>query len=125
MTWGLWCILIAGFLPYLATMVAKWGFDQYDNHSPRTWLAEQVGFRARANAAQSNSFEAFPFFAAAVLTATVTHASQVSIDAFATVFIASRLLYIACYVTDRATLRSYCWLAGIISNVGLFVSAAT
>ena len=35
----------------------------YDNHNPRAWLAQVTGFRARANAAQTNSFEAFPFFA--------------------------------------------------------------
>ncbi len=55
------CVLIAGLLPYLGTMAAKWGFRRYDNHNPRQWLGEQTGFRARGNAAQANSFEAFPF----------------------------------------------------------------
>lgn len=125
MTWALWCVLIAGLLPYLGTMAAKWGFDRFDNHHPREWLAKQTGFRARGNAAQANSFEAFPFFAAAVLTATITKAPAVTVDALATVFIVARILFIGCYITDRANLRTLCWLAGIVSVVGLFVVSAT
>jgi uncharacterized MAPEG superfamily protein len=125
MTWALWCVLIAGLLPYLGTMAAKWGFDRFDNGQPREWLAKQTGFRARGNAAQANSFEAFPFFAAAVLTATMTKAPLATVDALATVFIVARILYIGCYITDRATLRSLCWLVGIICVVGLFVVSAT
>ena len=41
---------------------------------PRRWLEQQQGFRARANAAQANGFEAFPFFAAAVIVAHLTQA---------------------------------------------------
>ena len=120
MTWGLWCVLIAGLLPYLATMAAKWGFNRFDNNNPREWLSKQTGFRARGNAAQANSFEAFPLFAAGVLVATYLKVPQASIDGLATVFVIARIFYIACYVTDRATLRSLCWLVGIASAVGLF-----
>ena len=45
------CVLIAGLLPYVGTMAAKWGFRRFDNNNPREWLAQQTGFRARANAA--------------------------------------------------------------------------
>jgi uncharacterized MAPEG superfamily protein len=34
----------------------------YDNSDPRGWLARQAGWKARADAAQANSFEALPFF---------------------------------------------------------------
>lgn len=124
MTWGLWCVLIAGLLPYLGTMAAKWGFKRFDNNNPRDWLSKQTGFRARGNAAQANSFEAFPLFAAGVFVATYLHATQESIDALASVFVVARVFYIACYVTDRAALRSLFWLIGIVSAVGLFVLAA-
>lgn len=124
MTWALWCVMIAGLLPYAGTMAAKWGFERFDNKHPREWLAKQTGFRARGNAAQANSFEAFPFFAAAVLVATIQKANPGAVDALATVFVVARIFYIACYVTDRATLRSFCWLVGLISVVGLFVISA-
>jgi len=54
-------ILIAGFMPMICAVIAKWGAQGYDNHNPRAWMAHQEGFRARANAAQQNCFEAFPF----------------------------------------------------------------
>lgn len=53
-------VLIAGLLPIVCAGIAKWGVKNYDNHQPRSWLALQEGYRARANAAQENSFEAFP-----------------------------------------------------------------
>jgi uncharacterized MAPEG superfamily protein len=120
MTIGLWCILIAGLLPYAATAAAKWGFKDFDNHEPREWLARQTGFRARANAAQANSFEAFPLFAAAVLIAHLVEAPQERIDAIAAGFILARAAYLACYLLDWATLRSVFWLLGIACSVALF-----
>ena len=69
MTIALWCVLVAGILPYVATSIAKAGAERYDNRDPRAWLDRQEGFRRRADNAQRNSFEAFPFFAAAVIVA--------------------------------------------------------
>ena len=123
MTWALWCILIAGLLPYVGTMIAKWGFEKYDNHNPREWLGKQSGFRARGRAAEANGFEAFPLFAAAILVANWTHSSLACMNALASIFIGARILYVVCYVTDRASLRSMCWLVGILSSVSLFVLA--
>ena len=69
MTTAYWCVLIAGLLPYVATLTAKIGGEKFDNRDPREWLNRQSGHRQRANAAQLNSFEAFPLFAAAVVVA--------------------------------------------------------
>ena len=117
------CVLIAGLLPYACAMVAKWGFQNFDNHNPRQWLAQQKGFRARANAAQANSFESFPLFAAAVIIATLAQVEATRIDLYAMVFVAARAGFIACYVTDKASLRSLCWLVGLLSVIGIFVAA--
>ena len=117
------CVLIAGLLPYLGTMAAKWGFRRYDNHNPRQWLSEQTGFRARGNAAQANSFEAFPFFAAGVIIATLAHADPALTDLLSVIFVVARVGYIVCYVADKATLRSVFWLVGLLSVVALFISA--
>ena len=124
MNWSLWCILMAGLLPYLATGIAKWGFHSYDNHHPRAWLANQTGFRARANAAQSNSFESFPFFAAAVLVATMQGANPLYMTIFSSLYILARVAYIVAYVADWANLRSVCWLFGVISIIALFAISA-
>lgn len=117
------CVLIAGLLPYVCAAVAKWGFQQFDNHNPRQWLAQQTGFRARANAAQANSFESFPFFAAGVIIATFAQVDAARIDLYAMVFVAARIAFIVCYVTDKASLRSLSWLLGLLSVVGLFAAA--
>ena len=124
MTIAFWCVLVAGFLPYFGTLTAKIGGERFDNSNPRDWLDAQSGFRKRANAAQHNSFEAFPFFAAAVIIAHVAGAPQGRIDLFAVVFILARLFYIAFYVADMATLRSLAWFVGLVSVVALFLAVA-
>ena len=124
MTVAFWCVLVAGFLPYFGTLTAKIGGERFDNSNPRDWLNAQSGFRKRANAAQHNSFEAFPFFAAAVIIAHVAGAPQGRIDLFAVVFVLARLFYIAFYVADMATLRSLAWFVGLGSVVALFLAVA-
>lgn len=124
MTTAYWCVLLAGMLPYIGTLTAKIGGKRFDNANPREWLGKQEGFRARANAAQLNGFEAFPLFAAAVIVAHLTGAPQGRIDALAVTFVVARLFYIAFYVADKSTLRSLAWFVGIGSAVAIFVAGA-
>jgi uncharacterized MAPEG superfamily protein len=124
MTLSFWCVLIAGLLPYAGTAAAKWGFKNFDNNQPREWLAKQTGIRARGNAAQHNSFEAFPFFAAAVIIASLVKAPQAALDAWAIGFIAARIGFLICYLADKANLRSLFWFAGMICVVAIFGLAA-
>ena len=121
MTTALWCVLVAGLLPYAATVTAKGG-ARFDNRNPRAWLAVQTGWRARAHAAQLNSFEAFPLFAVAVLLAHHLHAPQARADTLALVFVTARIAYLACYVADLHLLRSIVWAVGIGSAVAIFLS---
>ena len=120
MSIALWSVLVAGLLPYLATAAAKWGFKNFDNNNPRSWLAKQDGFRARGNAAQNNSFEGFPLFASAVIIATIVKASPGALNTLAVVFIAARIGFLLCYLADKATLRSIFWFIGIASVVAIF-----
>jgi uncharacterized MAPEG superfamily protein len=78
----------------------------------------------RANNAQLNSFEAFPFFAVAVIVAQMLHAPQERVDALALIFIAARLGYLACYLADWHGARSLAWLVGWLACIFLFVSGA-
>lgn len=114
-------LLIAGLLPVCSTAVAKWGFSQFDNHNPREWLANQTGFRARANAAQHNAFEAFPFFAVAVLLGLVLPLDAALLDRYCLVFVAARVLYLLAYVADFAAFRTLCWLLGYASCIAIYV----
>jgi uncharacterized MAPEG superfamily protein len=122
MTTAYWCVLIASLMPYVASSIAKAGGERYSNRNPRLWLDRQEGFRARANAAQENSFEAFPFFAAAVIVAHLTQAPQDRIDALAVIFIVARVAYVVCYLADWHWLRSIVWTMGLVATITLFVA---
>lgn len=116
-------VLIAGLLPVVCAGIAKWGARDYDNHDPRGWMAGQSGRRARANAAQANSFEAFPFFAAAVALALHSGAAVEAVAPWAWGFVAMRVVYIYAYVADRSSLRSLVWFFGMIAVIRLYVLA--
>ena len=121
-----WCVLIAALLPILCAGIAKYGLMRvppqnggYDNHNPRAWLARQTDWRARANAAQANTFEALPFFFMAVLVAHVLQANQTYLDLLALLFVVLRLSYIMMYVADLAKARSAIWLAALLANIAI------
>ena len=121
MTIAFACVLFMGLLPYVATGIAKKGFEGYDNSLPRQWLAIQTGFRARANAAQANLFESLPFFFAAVIIASIAKAPQERVDLLAIGFVIARMAYLICYVANWPTTRSIVWLLGIACVVAMFL----
>ena len=123
MTIAYWCVLVAAIMPVVLAGVAKSRGD-FDNRAPREWLGALEGWRRRANAAQSNSWEAFAPFAAAVIIAHAAGARHAVIDALALAFIACRIVYSVLYITDRASLRSVAWIAGFGCVIGLFIAAA-
>lgn len=118
---ALWCVLIAGLMPYAAVGLAKAG-GGYDNHHPRDWAARLTGLRQRAHAAQLNGFEAFPLFAAAVLLAEMKGVPSHVLTPLALGWVAARILYILAYVNDRATLRSIVWMVAMALAVSIFTS---
>jgi Predicted membrane protein len=122
-THALWCVLIAGLLPYLGAVSAKLGgrFSPAANHRTRDWLESLQGWPRRAHWFQLNSFEAFPFFAAAVIVAQMLHAPQTRVDALAEAFIAFRLAFYVCFLADWAVLRSLAWTGGMVCTVWLFL----
>ena len=122
MTVAYWCVLIAAVIPLVAIGIAKAGGERYNNRHPRVWLDKQQGYRARAAAAESNSFEAFPFFAAAVIIAHLTSAPQGRLDLLAIVFVVARMVYVVCYLVDWHWARSLVWTIGFVACVMIFLS---
>ncbi len=125
-TLAYWCVLIAAILPIVCASIAKWGMSGkprreggYDNDNPRAWLARQTDWRARANAAQANSFEALPFFIGAVIIAQQLGAQQARLDILAFVFIVLRMMYIMMYVGGLSTVRSLIWALAFAVNIGI------
>ena len=117
-----WCILVAAILPILSVLPAKLNKD-FDNANPRNPDYWRDGFRARAQAAQANGFEAFPFFAVAVFVGVSQGGDAYWIDQLAVLFVLLRLIYIFCYWTDRATPRSAAWTASFLTIVAIFTSS--
>jgi uncharacterized MAPEG superfamily protein len=124
-----WILLFAAFLPIVCTGIAKWGMfgksrkdGGYDNHNPREWLSKQQGWRSRANAAQANTFEALPFFFAAVIIAHQLGAGQTRLDLLCLIWLLLRIFYIIAYVGDMATPRSAVWFGALLANILILFS---
>ncbi len=128
MTTAFWCVLIAAVLPLAGTAIAKFTGDRKlgpgANHAPREWLEALDGYKKRAHWAQLNSFEAFPFFAAAVIIAQMAQATQSTVDMLAIGFISFRVAYLVCYLSDKATLRTAVWTGGYACCIALFFAAS-
>ena len=125
-TLAYWCVLVAALLPIVCAGIAKWGMFRkppreggFDNGNPRAWLARQTDWRARANAAQANSFEALPFFIGAVIIAHQLGAYQTRLDLLAFVYVVLRMVYILLYVADLASVRSLVWALALAVNVAI------
>ena len=116
-------VVLVGMLPIACAGLAKWGFKDYNNREPRMWLSAQEGWRARANAAQQNSFEIFPLFAASVIFAILADTDTALILPLCWFFLVTRILYIYCYVTDKALLRTFIWIVGLGAILKLFLFA--
>jgi uncharacterized MAPEG superfamily protein len=111
-------------MPWICAGIAKAGQKNSDNPNPRAWLALQTGYRARANAAQANSFEAFPLYAIGVLLTMLSEVADEHIQLCAVIFIVARVAYVACYILDKDKLRSLAWTVGVASTVTLYVLSA-
>jgi uncharacterized MAPEG superfamily protein len=121
----LWCVAAAWLLVYSSKVPVAVAMQQaggYDNRHPRRQQAELTGWGARSVAAHLNGFETFAPFAAAVLLAHVAGARTSLVDVLAVVFVASRAIYVPCYIADLATLRSIVWTIGIVATLGLFLA---
>ncbi len=119
-----WCVFVAAMLPYACAFIAKSGMwstprkdGGYDNGDPRAWLSRQKDWRARANAAQANSFESLPFFIGAVIIGHQLGAAQITLDVLALCFVVLRMLYIMMYVAGLPTIRSAVWSLALLTNI--------
>ena len=125
-TLAYWCVLVVALLPIACAGLAKAGMfgksrkdGGYDNGNPRDWLARQTDWRARANAAQANSFEALPFFIGAVIIAHQLGAHQGRLDILAFFYVVLRMAYIMMYVGGMANIRSIVWALAFAINIAI------
>lgn len=121
MTTAYYCVFVAGLLPYVGTMLAKSSMKKVaDNAHPRAWEAALTGWRQRANWAQLNGFEAFPFFAVGVIIAHLRGAEQELVDVIALAFVGARVLYLVAFLSDSGVLRSTVWSLGFALAIATY-----
>jgi uncharacterized MAPEG superfamily protein len=121
MTLAIWCVLVAAFLPYVPFGLAS---RQLDPHAPRRNVAKLEDLAARAHGAHLNAFEAFPFFAAAVIVSQVVEGASATVGWLAVAFLVARIGHIGFYLADRPPLRSACFTLGLLLTVIIFVHPA-
>jgi uncharacterized MAPEG superfamily protein len=117
------CLLIVALLPYPWTVLAKVG-KRYDNRTPRAYLAHLEGWRARAQAAHQNAWEALAMFTAAIVVAGQAGGFGPRMDWLAIVFVVTRVLHGVLYVANLASLRSLVWFVGVVCVVSMFFVSA-
>ncbi|WP_113906332.1 MAPEG family protein [Aliidiomarina celeris] len=112
-------LFIAMLLPFLAKLPLIKAMNNekggYDNNNPRAQQRALKGFGERANAAHYNSFEALAIFAPAVLAVAVLGQVDTTAIALAYTFVVARVVFLICYWTDKATLRSLVWAVSMIA----------
>ncbi len=125
MTVAFICVLITSLLPILWVGIAKYsnGFSLKDNGRPREFLQSVSLFGKRAAWAESNAWESFAPFAAAVIIASIVGVEQSKLDIVAVVFVLMRVLHGLFYITNKPSLRSLVWFTAISCNILLYIFA--
>jgi uncharacterized MAPEG superfamily protein len=95
----------------------------YNNNDPRGQQAQLAGRGRRALAAHHNAGEAFAPFAAGVLAALQRSTKVDAIAWICIAFVVVRSVFMAAYLSDKATLRSSMWALGMLCITGLMVLA--
>src|SRR3978361_2353172 len=109
------CLLAAVILTIASIGPAKVsGARDYDNGNPRDPGFYTPGLRTRSQGAHLNGFEAFPFFAAAVILAEMRAVPQGVVDELAVAFVVARVLYVLFYLGDHPKLRSLIWAVALL-----------
>ena len=119
MTLAFYCVLIAGLLPYAVFGQAS---AKLDIKLPRSRVGDLDGIAARAYGAHLNHFEAFPFFAAAVIIAHLQVGVSPLINGLAVGFVLARLVYTFGYLTDRQPLRSAMFGVGLLLTIAIMLA---
>jgi uncharacterized MAPEG superfamily protein len=123
MSVAFWCVFLGGLLPVAVVFVAK-ADPLLDVRNPRDVHLIQTGLRKRAYGAHLNGHEAFPFFAAGVLVATIRGVPPTLLDPAALLWLAVRLAYTAAYLLDLARIRPALWAGSVLAAAAIFLLPA-
>lgn len=124
MNYPFWTLLVAVILPYIwatAGMVFKIKMDgKLDMKSPRDQATRLEGIGKRANAAQSNAWEALAVFTACFLSAVAVGVEPSSMALPAMIWVVFRILHGLAYLADIALLRMTSFVGGMVCSFIIF-----
>ncbi|MFZ1962803.1 MAG: MAPEG family protein [Roseiarcus sp.] len=121
MTVAFWCVLVAALLPYIPFGLAS---KKLNPHAPRIGAQALEGLAARGYGAHLNGFEAFPFFAAAVIVSHLAEGANATVGWLAVAFVVARLAHMAAYLMDRPPVRTTFFFVGLALTIVIFVHPA-
>ena len=117
----LWFIPVTAVLTIASKIPAAVAMSRegrgYDNSNPREQQSRLTGWGKRALAAHQNTLEAFPIFAACMLTGAACSADENQLAVCGGICILTRIIYIYLYISDQATLRSSVWAVGLLASL--------
>jgi uncharacterized MAPEG superfamily protein len=118
MTIAIWCIFVAGTLPYVAFSFVK-GLDP---NQPRHHVGDLAKQSLRAYGAHLNGLETFPWFAAAVIVAHMIGGPSRTADILAVIYVLLRVGHMAAYISGRQPLRTAAFALAQLVALAIFVS---
>ncbi len=95
---------------------------RYNNHNPRKQFQENDSLQ-KLYAAHTNTMEAFPVFAVAMVIGELTSLAPHLLASIGWIFVLSRLVYILLYSFDLAWQRSVVWAIGWFASLTPIVIA--
>ncbi|EDM73566.1 hypothetical protein PPSIR1_35617 [Plesiocystis pacifica SIR-1] len=127
MTTPFLCVLIAfvfAWVTRIPVFVAiRQAGKEIDNELPPRQMASLEGFGARAVAAHRSALDHLAPFVAAVLVAHLGDADPRRSAVLAIAFVVAQVLHTAAYLANIDYLRSFVWLIGFFTTLGLFLLA--
>lgn len=116
------CLLAGALIPILVVFIAK-SDDRLDVSKPRDVHLVQTGVRKRAYGAHLNGLEAFPFFAAAIVTAVQVEVEPELLNHAAIGWVVIRVAYTIAYLADLWKVRPTLWFMSVLTSTAIFLLA--
>ena len=117
-------LFVVAMMPIVVAWISgyyrKKQFGRFDNEHPRLQQSQLTGVGARAVAAQANCWESLQTFAVVVLIAVAVGVDLARLEVVSLAFLILRVLYVAFYLTNLATLRSVTYGLGLFCCIYVF-----
>lgn len=127
MTTPFLCLLIAFVLAWAARVPVFVALRRdgraFDNQNPERQMDALHGLGGRAVAAHRTALRNYPPFAAAVIVAHLAGADARRASVLAIAYVVAQAVHTLAYLANVDYLRSFVWVVGFLTTIGLFLIA--